>query len=123
MSNQSFESVIARSSVDVDNLNRFLNGFTFIFLLHRSSVYHLNRLLNVFPLSLFFFGIETLGRTSASTTFLRVDDLVKGFLTFVLASRVGEEKCNFIPFLDVTLVDEGTSYSGAGGGEKSLCRE
>jgi len=77
-----------------------------------------------FPLSLFFFRIETLGRNFASTTSLRVDDLVKGFLTFVLAAGEGEEKCNLLPFSVLALVDEGTSSnSGAGGGEKYLCGE
>jgi hypothetical protein len=77
-----------------------------------------------FPLSLFFFRIEAFGRTCTSTTSLRVDDLVKGFLTFVLTVEGDEEKCNFLPFLVVALVDEGTSSnSGAGGGERSLCGE
>jgi hypothetical protein len=77
-----------------------------------------------FPLSFFFFRIETFGRTCVSTSSLRVDALVKGFLTFVLDVREGEEKCNFLPFLVVALVDEGTSSnSSAEGGEKSLCGE
>jgi hypothetical protein len=54
LSDQSFERVITRWSVDVDNLNRFLNGFTFIFLLQRGSVYHPNRLLNAFTLTFLF---------------------------------------------------------------------
>jgi hypothetical protein len=55
---------------------------------------------------------------------LRVDDLLKGFLIFMLAAGAGEEKCNFLPFLVVPLVDEGTSSkSGARGGEKSLYGE
>jgi hypothetical protein len=62
------------------------------------------------PLSFFLFGIETLGRNSSSTSSLRADDLVKGFLTFMLAVGVGEDKCNFIPFLFMALVDEG-NYS------------
>jgi len=74
-----------------------------------------------FPLSLFFFRIEAFGRTCTSTTSLRVDDLVKGLLTFVLTVEGDEEKCSFLPFLVVALVDEGTSSnSGAGGGERSL---
>jgi hypothetical protein len=76
------------------------------------------------PLSLFFFAIEILGRTSTSTASLRADDLVKGFLNFMLVVGVGEEKCNFLPFLAMPMVDEGTySNSGAGGGEKYLCGE
>jgi hypothetical protein len=76
------------------------------------------------PLSFFFFGTETLGRTYASTTSLRVGDLVKGLLMFILVVRESEEKCNFLPLLVVALVDEGTYFnSGAGGGEKSLCGE
>jgi len=55
---------------------------------------------------------------------LRADDLVKGFLNFVLDAGEGEEKCNFLPFLVTALVDEGTSSnSGAGGGEKYLYGE
>jgi hypothetical protein len=78
----------------------------------------------LFPLSLFFFRIETFGRTCVSTTSLRVDDLVKGLLTFVLVVEGDEEKCSFLPFLVVALVEEGTSSnSGAGGGERSLCGE
>jgi hypothetical protein len=60
-----------------------------------------------FPLSFFFFRYETLGRNCTSTASLRVDYLVKGFLTFVLVAGEGEEKCNFIPFLVMALVDEG----------------
>jgi hypothetical protein len=75
-------------------------------------------------LSFTFPGTETLGRTFDSTTFLRVDDLVKGFLILILAIGVGKEKCNFLPLLAVALVDEGnSSNSSAGGGEKSLCGE
>jgi hypothetical protein len=74
------------------------------------------------PLSFSFLGIETLGRTSASTASLRADDLVKGFLILILATEAGEDKCKLFPLLVVDLVDEGTSSnSGAGGGEKSLC--
>jgi hypothetical protein len=116
--------MITRWSVDVDNLNRFLNGSTFIFMFHRGSVYHPNRLSMPLPLSFFLLGTETLGRTSASTASLRFDDLVKGFMIFILATGAGEEKCNFLPLLDVALVDEGTSSnSGAGISEKSLCGE
>jgi hypothetical protein len=43
------------------------------------------------PLSLFFFIMEAFGRTCISKTSLRVDDLVKGFLTFVLAIEGDEE--------------------------------
>jgi hypothetical protein len=42
------------------------------------------------PLSLFLFGIETLGMNSASIASLRDYDLVKGFLNFILATGVGE---------------------------------
>jgi hypothetical protein len=74
-----------------------------------------------FPLYFFFFRIETLGRNHVSTTSLRDDDLVKGFLTFLLAVGEGEEKCNFLPFLVVALVDEGTSSNfGAAEDVKSL---
>jgi hypothetical protein len=75
-------------------------------------------------LSLFFFRIETFGRTCASTTSLRDDDLVKGFLDFVLDDERDEEKFNFLPFLVVVLVHEGaSSNSGVGRREESLCRE
>ena len=75
-------------------------------------------------LPLTFFGTEALGMNSASRTYLWVDELVKCFLTLVLAARVGEGKCNFFPFLVVVLVDEITSSnSGARGGESSFCGE
>jgi hypothetical protein len=42
----------------------------------------------------------------------------------MLATIEGDEKCNFLPFLVVVLVDEGTSSNyGAEGGEKSLYGE
>jgi len=73
------------------------------------------------PFSFSFLGTETLGKISATTTSLRVDDIVKGFLIFMLVVGKGEEKCNFLPFLVVALVDKGTSSnSGVGGGEKPL---
>ena len=77
-----------------------------------------------FPLSLLFFRMETFGRTCSSKTPLRDDDLVKGFLTLVLAIEGDEEKCSFLPFLVVALVEEGTSSnSGVVGGERSLYGE
>jgi hypothetical protein len=77
-----------------------------------------------FPLSFFSFRMETVGRTCSSTAPLRADDLVKGLLILVLAAEGDEEKCSFLPFLAVALVEEGTSSSsGAGGGERSLCGE
>jgi hypothetical protein len=55
---------------------------------------------------------------------LRVDDLVKGFLLLVLAAEGDEEKCSFLPFLPMALVEEGTSSSsGVGGGEMPLYGE
>jgi hypothetical protein len=76
------------------------------------------------PLYFSFLGTETLGRTYSSTTSLKADDLIKGFLILILAAGVGEKKCNFVPLLVVALVDEGnSSNSGAGGAEKSLCGE
>jgi hypothetical protein len=48
LSNQSLESVIARWSAEVEDLNRLLHVFPFIFLLNMGSVYHLNKLLNAF---------------------------------------------------------------------------
>jgi hypothetical protein len=57
-----------------------------------------------FPLSLFFFKIETFGRTCVPTASLRADDLVKGLLTCVLVVEGDEEKCNFLPFLVMALV-------------------
>jgi hypothetical protein len=55
---------------------------------------------------------------------LRVDDLVKGFLILVLDTEGDEEKCSFLPFLVVALVEEGTSSSsGVGGGEWYLYGE
>jgi hypothetical protein len=69
------------------------------------------------PLSFYFLGTETWGNISSSTTSLRDDDLVKGFLILILAVGEGEEKCNFLPLLAVDLVDEGTTSNlGAGGG-------
>jgi hypothetical protein len=57
-------------------------------------------------------------------TSLGIDDLVKGLL--LLISTVGSEegKRSFFPFLDASLVEEGTSSNpGRGGGQKSLCGE
>jgi hypothetical protein len=68
---------------------------------------------SILPLT--FFGTEALGMTYVSTTSLWVDDLVKGLLTLVLVVAVGEGKCNFLPFLVVVLVDEGTSSSSGAG--------
>jgi len=42
----------------------------------------------------------------------------------MIAIGVGEENCSFLPFLAVTLVDEGTSSnSSVGGAGKSLFGE
>jgi hypothetical protein len=51
------------------------------------------------PLSFFFYRIETFGRDCSSTTSLIVDDLVKGFLTLMLATEGDEEKCSFFVLL------------------------
>jgi hypothetical protein len=66
-------------------------------------------------LSLTFFGTRSLGMTYVSAASLWANDLVKGLLTLVLVATVGEGKCNFLPFLDVILVDEGTSSSSGAG--------
>ena len=72
----------------------------------------------------FFFCTWILGRDYSSTTCLGIDDLVKGLRPLVLTSGGEEGKCSFFPFLDVVLVEEGTSSNlGGGGGEKSLCGE
>jgi hypothetical protein len=47
------------------------------------------------PLYLFFCRIKTFGRECSSTTSLRDDDLVKGFLTLMLVAKGDEEKCSF----------------------------
>ena len=61
------------------------------------------------------FGTEALCMNYDSTTSLWDDDIVKGLLTLVLVVATGEGKCNFLPFLAVVLVDEGTSsISGVG---------
>jgi hypothetical protein len=60
----------------------------------------------------------------SSTTSLGIDDLVKGILPLILTAGGEEGKSSFFPFLDVALVEEGTSSNpGGGGGEKSLCGE
>jgi hypothetical protein len=60
----------------------------------------------------------------SSKTSLGIDDLVKGFMPLVVATGGEEGKCSFFPFLDVVLVEEGTSSNpGGGGGEKYLCGE
>jgi hypothetical protein len=57
-------------------------------------------------------------------TSLGIDDLVKGFLPLVVATKGEEGKCSFFPFLAVVLVEEGTSSNpSGGGGEKSLYGE
>jgi len=78
-----------------------------------------------FPMTLpFFFCTGISGRDYSSTNSLGVDDLVKGLLPLVLTVGGEEGKCSFFPFLDVVLVEEGTSSNpGGGGGEKSLCGE
>jgi hypothetical protein len=72
----------------------------------------------------FFFSTGISDGDYSSKTSLGTNDVVKGLLPLVLAV-VGEEgKCSFFPFLDVVLVEEGTSSNpGGGGGEKSLCGE
>jgi hypothetical protein len=76
------------------------------------------------PLPFFFCRIEAFGRDYSSTTSLGYDDLVKGFLTLVLAAGGDEEKCSLFPFFVVVLVVEGASYnSGGGGGERFLYGE
>jgi hypothetical protein len=67
------------------------------------------------PLSFFFFRMEIFGRTCSSISPLRVDDLVKGFLILVLVVEGDEEKCSFLPFLAMDLVEEGTSSSSDAG--------
>ena len=47
------------------------------------------------PFSFFIFRIETFGRDCSSTTSLRDYDLVKGFMTLMLAAEGDEEKCSF----------------------------
>ena len=59
-----------------------------------------------------------------SKTYLGTNDLVKSLLPFILATGGEEGKCSFFPFLDVVLVEEGTSSNLDGrGGEKYLCGE
>ena len=49
---------------------------------------------------------------------------MKGLLPLISTTGRGEENRIFFPFLDVTLVEEGTSSNPSGGGdEKSLCGE
>jgi hypothetical protein len=49
---------------------------------------------------------------------------VKGLLPLISAAGGGEGKRSFLPFFDVTLVEDGTSSNpGGGGSEKSLCGE
>jgi hypothetical protein len=72
----------------------------------------------------FFFCIGISGRDCSSTTSLGIYDLVKGLWPLVLTIGGEEGKCSFFPFLDVVLVEEGTSSNpGGGGGEKYLCGE
>ena len=55
-------------------------------------------------------------------TSLGIDDLVKGFLPLILTAGGKEGKIRLFPFLDVYLVEEGTSSNlGGGGGENYLC--
>jgi hypothetical protein len=76
------------------------------------------------PLPFFFCRIQDFGRDCTSTTSLGGDDIVKGFLTLVLAFGGDEEKCSFFPFFVVVLVVEGTSSnSGEEGGAASLYGE
>jgi hypothetical protein len=49
---------------------------------------------------------------------------VKGILPLILIVGGDEGKSSFFPFLDVYLVEEGTSSNlGGGGGENYLCGE
>ena len=49
---------------------------------------------------------------------------MKGLLPLISTVGRGEGKRSFFPFLDVTLVEEGTSSNpGGGGDDKSLCGE
>jgi hypothetical protein len=66
-------------------------------------------------LPLTFFGTEALSMIYVSTFSLWADDLVKCLLTLVAIVVVGEGKCNFLPFMAVVLVDEGTSSSSGVG--------
>jgi hypothetical protein len=60
---------------------------------------------------------------SCSTVSFWADDLVKGLLSLVSTTIVGEGKSKFIPFFTVVL-SEGTSSSfGAGWGENYLWGE
>jgi hypothetical protein len=77
-----------------------------------------------FPLSFFFFRMETFGRTCSSTTPLQTDDLMKGLLILVLDAEGDEDKCSFLPYFVVALVEEGTASNfGARVGERSLYGE
>ena len=72
----------------------------------------------------FFFCIGISDGDCSSKTSLGNDDIVKGFLPLVVAAGGEEGNCSFFPFLNVFLVEEGTSSNpGGGGGEKSLCGE
>jgi hypothetical protein len=72
----------------------------------------------------FFFSTGISDGDCSSKTSLGTNDLVKGILPLVLAIVGEEEKCSFFPFLDVVLVEEGTSSNpGGGGGEKYLYGE
>jgi hypothetical protein len=73
---------------------------------------------------LFFLCIGISGMDCSSTTSLGIDDLVKGLLPLILTVGGEEGKSSFFPFLDVSLVEEGTpSKPSRGGGEKSLFGE
>jgi hypothetical protein len=117
LSYQSLESGIIRGSVDVDNFNMLLSGFTltFVFLLNRGLVMTSIGFSIVSLLLLTFFETESLGMTYVSTASLWYNDLVKCLLNIVLVAATGEGKCNFLPFLAVVLVDEGTSSSSGVG--------
>jgi hypothetical protein len=58
------------------------------------------------PLPFFFCRIEVFGRDCSSTTSLGDDDILKGFLTLVLAAGGNEEKCSFFLFFVAVLVVE-----------------
>jgi hypothetical protein len=70
----------------------------------------------------FFFLIWVYGKDHSLKASLGIDDLVKGILPLISTTGGEEGKSSFFPFLDVDLVEEGTSFNlGGGGGEKYLC--
>ena len=72
----------------------------------------------------FFFYTWVSGKDCSLKTSLGIDDLVKDLLPLILIAGGEEGKSSFFPFLDVALVEDGTSSNpGGGGDEKSLCGE